>query len=457
MDPERDDALESLDRGFQESKNMQLLQFLNDQADISQRLKTCRFKETTNDNGTFNPDARVSTAPEGSTRTHRLRPLSARPSTASGRQYQEPEANRNVDFDNMSVVGRRQPVVRKHYGESSSSSSLHRPETVCGFVDIAEEEEEEDDDEDEYQHELESDLDLISIESITSTSPCDDIDDDDANDVTYEFDVPESDRRHIEHESRALKSDVASALPTPSTRSPTRIDSPMKLNSPTRVTSPKRTKSSKYRSSVPNISSLSSKSLSDGLSIAPQPPPTRLSLDEGVLSEPTATSKVLRHMRARSSSTDLKERGRIPSSLSKGFVWGDSNVDDHVSATLRQTSDRTGLVASPMSPRISFEELPIEKQGMKLRTVARIDCDASFYRKLRHRSAPAMRTDELTTSRSEGNSPVRVKPVGIYHLPPLSKESTMQPQAPHRTLATTEFSLAQPQPKVMLQEPNLLH
>lgn len=466
MNRGKDVALESLDQGFEESKNMQLLLFLNDQANISNRLKSCRFKENSNNNGvSYAPDSRVLTAPEAATRTHRLRPLSARPSTASGRQYQEPEPDKKIDFDNLSVSGRRSSAVRRHAADSSSSTSssspTQRPGTTCGFYDLTDVEEESDDD----FNDVESDLDVLSIESITSTSPCDDIDDEELDGVTYEFDVLESDRRHIEVDTRehVVEDNIPSVPSAPTRRALTRRHTTNDMSPSTPMSSPTREKSSKSRKSVPNNATTSvNKTVIKTYHTEPHPP-SRVEYETNGASEVSSTSTVLRHMRTRLSSTELKDRGRV-NSFSKGVVWGDPIVNDKGSSShhFRSPSDRSPLNgAAPMSPRISFEEIPIERQGMSLRTtVARIDCDASFYRKLRHRSAPALRTDELTTSRSEGNSPVRAKPIGIYHLPPLSKETspTSSAHSGARTLAQGEFLAQQvPQHKTVFQEPNLLH
>ncbi|KAJ8044321.1 hypothetical protein HOLleu_07046 [Holothuria leucospilota] len=130
MSVQSQDALKSLGQGFKESKRKQLLSFLEDQKQLTIRLRKCSFDTT-----------KPGSSDVG--RTHRLRPLSARPKTA---ETSEPYSESS--YNNES---RRRPV----------SKLVRRPSTACGLHPS---------EENDYSDE-ESEFDALSITSIQSGTP----------------------------------------------------------------------------------------------------------------------------------------------------------------------------------------------------------------------------------------------------------------------------------------------
>lgn len=130
------EALKTLDQGFRESKIKQLQTFLEDQRQLNIRLRKCSFdsKSSSNDTG----------------KAHRLRPLSARPSTADpSRLASEDESDKAIG-----EVQRRD--------SRRSSKGQRRPSTVCGFRRASE---------DVDTSEEDSVFDALSITSLQSGTP----------------------------------------------------------------------------------------------------------------------------------------------------------------------------------------------------------------------------------------------------------------------------------------------
>lgn len=134
MSVQSQDALKSLGQGFKESKRKQLLSFLEDQKQLTIRLRKCSFDTT-----------KPGSSDVG--RTHRLRPLSARPKTAETLEpYSDPYSESSHNNES-----RRRPV----------SKLVRRPSTACGIHPS---------EENDYSDE-ESEFDALSITSIQSGTP----------------------------------------------------------------------------------------------------------------------------------------------------------------------------------------------------------------------------------------------------------------------------------------------